>query len=153
MYDIHYPVSAPNNFLTFSEWIYPWTKSCSVSCHVSRNLRNQLPREKASCVARSELNFQASCQDSCTRLEDLQPWGASVERLMHRYSCLTWEMKQEEAQMGAQRWDHCFVPKMVKKNHITENHVTCREDVCVRPLLSFTSLLSTNLHSFCTNLA
>lgn len=60
---------------------------------------------KASCVARSELRFQASCQDSCTRLEDLQPqpWGASEERLMYGYPRLTWEKKQEEAQTGTER--------------------------------------------------
>lgn len=55
---------------------------------------------RASRVARPELHFQASCQDSCTHLEDLQPhpWGASEEHLMHGYL-----PEKEETQMGTER--------------------------------------------------
>lgn len=79
---------------------------CVMSCE--QKPKEATAERKASCVARSELNFPASCQDSCTRLEDLQaqPWGASEERLMHGYRRLTWEMKQEAAQMGTERGDH-----------------------------------------------
>lgn len=77
---------------------------CVMSCE--QKPKEPTAERKASCVAGSELNFQASRQDSCTRLEDLQPQprGASEERLMHGYRCLTWEMKQE----GAQRGDRCL---------------------------------------------
>lgn len=81
---------------------------CVMSCE--QKPKEPTTERKASCVARSELNFQASRQDSCTRLEDLQPqpWGASEERLMHGYRCRTWEVTQEEAQMGTERGDHCM---------------------------------------------
>ncbi len=79
---------------------------CVMSCE--QKPKEPTAERKASCVARSELNFPASCQDSCTRLEDFQaqPWGASEERLMHGYCCLTWEMKQEAPQMATERGDH-----------------------------------------------
>lgn len=122
-------------FGAFSLGIFPQTISSTVSRHVSRSLSNRQRREKSSCAARSELNSQASCQDSCTHLEDLQPEprGASEERLMHWYRCLTWEMKQEEAQMGKARGDRRSVHTGDGDNgHVTVNKERKQTLLCRR---------------------
>lgn len=55
------------------------------------------------CTARSEMSCQESCQDSCTLLEDVQPWDASEKHLM--LGCL-WPRRRKHR--WAQREDHCL---------------------------------------------
>lgn len=62
-------------------------------------------REEQPCAERLEMNCQESSQDSCTFLEDMQPWDASEK---HRMLGYLWPKRRRRRRRWAQRGDHCL---------------------------------------------
>lgn len=125
-----------------SESLKPFTSPLRLSGTVStlceQKTRGTDCREKEPPVYQDESsNFQASCQDSCTRLEDLQPrpWGAWQVRLMHGYLCLGRERRRwptERRAMPVHRYGYRLAVSQGRKQMFFQ--VQCSAKSCNAPV-------------------
>lgn len=116
----------------------PLRLSSTVSTLCEQKTRGTDCREKEPPVYQDESsNFQASCQDSCTRLEDLQPqpWGTWQERLMHGYLCLGRERHRwptERRAMPVYRYGYRLAVSQGRKQMFFQ--VQCSAKSCNAPV-------------------